>query len=130
MKHSKTEVENAYKFLSEHLKPGSYVYTSVLHVARSGMSRDIKVCIVIDGEICPITYSVACLLGLPMRGNGGLHIDGCGMDMCFEVVYLLGRKLFPNGFKPSDAGKDRGRNGSSANSIDNDGGYALNYRSL
>lgn len=52
------------------------------------------------------------------------------MDMGFELVYRLGRRLYPEGFKPRDAGRSRGRNGESADDVDLDGGYAFNHEWL
>ena len=59
------------------------------------------------------------------RGRDGIKIGGCGMDMGFAIVYALGRKLFPEGFKVNG----RGRNGDTSG-WDNDGGYALKHRWL
>lgn len=84
---------------------GARVATSVVHVARSGMSRSIKVFAVIDGSISDVSWRVARLLREPFDNNhGGVKVSGCGMDMCFATVYNLGRTLYPEGFNPSSIG--------------------------
>jgi hypothetical protein len=128
MKYSKDATEKELAYLREVLKPGSEVYTTVKQVAKSGMSRTMTLHIVQDGRICGVTYSAAVVLGEPQQKDGSIRVHGCGMDMGFEVVYRLSRRLFPDGFKPRDAGKDYGRNGTSADDIDKDGGYALKQR--
>jgi hypothetical protein len=110
---------------------GMNVYTKVNSVSRSGMSRRISLYVVVDGEIRDITWHVARAFGESTKQRGeyvqdaGLHVGGCGMDMCFATVYNLGRVLFPDGF----AVEGRGRNGDGSG-WDNDGGYALNKRDL
>ena len=96
------------------IRPGTKVYTTVRHVSRSGMSRIISLFVVNSGEIFPISGLVAKACGYPLdRDYFGIKFVGCGMDMCFEAVYTLGRVLFPNGFEQEN-GETR-----------QDGGYAL-----
>lgn len=110
------------------LKPGDTVYTNVEHVSRSGMSRVITAYVVRDGEIRRISHLAAKATNRPLdRDRMGVKVDGCGMDMTFELVYTLGRVLFPDGFDVPRG--ERGRNGDTSGH-DNDGGYALNNRSL
>jgi hypothetical protein len=110
--------------LHKRIKPGDKVYTSVKHVAKSGMSRSIA-CFIVDSEndIVDITGYVAAAINCKLDyKNGGLKIAGCGMNMCFAVVYELGCVMWPNGTdKPHGT-----RNGEP----DNHGGYALKYRDL
>jgi len=105
---------------------GSRVATSVAHVARSGMSRSIKVYACEDGVISDVSWRVARLLRDRFDNtNGGVKMGGCGMDMCFALVYNLGRTLYPEGFKV----EGRGRNGDMSGH-DNDGGYALRHYTI
>jgi hypothetical protein len=140
--------------LREILKPGDRVTTTVLHVSRSGMSRSIMCQAVMKDSnghsyIGDISWLVARACGDRLDDRGGVVMGGCGMNMCFAVVYNLGRVLFPQGFgiegtrangrkvrAKSKAGanrmaangvKFRGRNCDSSG-WDNDGGYALQYR--
>jgi len=144
--------------LRKNLNPGSIVYASVAHVSRSGMSRLIRIYFVQPGgTLWDITGLAGQAIGWGHdRDRWGIPVSGCGMDMCFHTVYTLSRVLFPEGFgvemhkgtrgepghkvrRPKTrksaaamlrAGwKSWGRNGD-ASGWDNDGGYALIYRSL
>ena len=95
------------------LPAGTEVFSIVRHVSQSGMSRQISFHVVEDGSIRDISFHVARALGYTLdRDRFALKVQGAGMDMCFHVVYSLGRALFPDG-----------HNGES-------GGYALKSRTL
>lgn len=114
---------NALTFLKKNLKPGSKVYTIVRHVSKSGMSRNISTFIARKGEIIGLDWYVAHVLDAKRDpSNGGIKVHGCGMDMGFDLVYRLGRRLYPNGFKL--AKNQYGRNGDKSG-FDRDGGYSL-----
>lgn len=130
MKYSKKETKEALAYLRSILKPGSEVYTSVKSVAKSGMSRTMKLSVVIDGRIQDITYSTAVILGDPTQKDGSIRVHGCGMDMGFHIVYCLSCQLFPEGFVPAEAWHEYGRNGVPATELDKDGGYAIKQRWL
>jgi len=94
-KYSKTEIAEAKAQLRKWLKPGDTVHTILDHVSRSGMSRDIRVVILRDGEALHPNYSVSVVLGLPRASRGdGMRVGGCGMDMGFHIVHSLGYALF------------------------------------
>lgn len=94
-KYSKAEKAEAFQRLREWLKPGDTVHTIVEHVARSGMSRSIRVVILRDGEALHPNHAVSVLLGLSRAKRGdGMIVGGCGMDMGFHVVNSLGYALF------------------------------------
>jgi hypothetical protein len=81
-------------FAEQH-KPTAY--TVLRHVSSSGMSRDISVKTVIDGEIRDITYTVAEALGEKIKDKNGqrvIRVSGCGMDMGFHLVYSLSSALY------------------------------------
>lgn len=121
----------AIKALKQWIKPGSTVYTVLRHRSSSGMSRSIDLFVIRKGEPIQITYWAARLMGYRIdQDRGGIRTSGCGMDMGFNLVYNLGRTLFPKGFIPAKAGQRYGRNGTPADQRDNDGGYALNHRWL
>lgn len=81
--------------LRETLKPGTTVYTVLRHVSRSGMSRDIDVYVIEDGEPRRITWTVAKAADLTYsRKAEAIKIGGCGMDMGFAIVYNLSRALY------------------------------------
>ena len=75
------------------------VYTVLRHVSQSGMSRDISLKTVEDGQIRDITYTVAIALGEKPKDKNGqrvIRVNGCGMDMGFHLVYSLSSVLYPN----------------------------------
>lgn len=110
--------EHARKVLMGYLKPGSKVFTKVNRVARSGMSRSISVYVPHDGEIVNVSAYVADLTDMRRDKNDlAVIAEGCGMDMGFQTVYLLGSYLWPHG-TPEPHGT---RNGEP----DTAGGYAL-----
>jgi hypothetical protein len=88
--------ENACKKLRKILKPGTTVYTILVHVSRSGMYRRLKV---IGPKSNNITGLVSDALGLKWCDDGTVGVSGCGMDMGFHVVYNLSYVLYPKGFK-------------------------------
>lgn len=136
--------------LREMLKPGDIVYTTLKHVSRSGMLRSIDVHIIRDNEPQWIARRVATAIDFSFDDRREcIKVQGCGMDMGFEVVYNLGRVLFPDGFwvkgklplgrevrptsrenaaKAVERGAEfYGSNGDKSG-WDNDGGYALKQR--
>lgn len=74
------------------------IYTVLRHVAASGMGRDISLFIFKDGQPIILDYSVSTLLDLKLK-NGGIHVDGAGMDMGFYLIYRLCRSLYDDGYK-------------------------------
>jgi hypothetical protein len=128
--------------LREWLHPGDTVRTILRHVSSSGMTRDISAVAMVDGEPFDITYWVARVLGDRIV-NGGVRRGGCGMDMGFDLVYSLSRRLYPTGHycigestdrdrtcPSNEHSNDRGvRNYSHARHHSN-GGYALRQRWL
>ena len=121
------ELEHDKQFLINKLKQANYnVYTSLYSVSSSGMSRKMSAYIALpEGQIMCIDWYIV-RLGVAKwdRDKRHLTIGGCGMDMGFHLVYSLGRTLFPNGFVPAEHDK-YGRNRSSREELDTDGGYAL-----
>lgn len=97
-KRQKAEQEAAIQRLRELLKPGDTVWTTVKHVSRSGMSREISAYVICDGAPVWISGSVAAATGLRRGKRDGVVIGGGGMDMCFALVYELSHVLWPNGF--------------------------------
>lgn len=123
-----TQRTEAIAHLKTILKPGKKVFTILRHRSASGMSRSISLVTVHKGELRDITFWAGRAMGYTVdQNNEGLKVQGCGMDMGFELVYNLGRTLFPRGFVPAKAGQRYGRNGTDANLVDQDGGYALQH---
>lgn len=93
-----TDKTEALDTLREMLTPGTTVYTNVVYVSRSGMSRRISAYIVEHGEINDITWLISRAGIGKLHREGGIVMGGCGMDMGFALVYNLGAALYPNGF--------------------------------
>lgn len=96
---TKDEIANFTERLRAQLPPGSSVYTSVLHVSRSGMSREIAAYVHTPTGIENISWQVAAITGQRYGERGGVIVGGCGMDMTFALVYGLSRRLYPEGHK-------------------------------
>jgi|TARA_R100000084_G_scaffold96065_1_gene49937 hypothetical protein len=85
--------------LKQYIPKGSAIYTTVMQVAQSGMSRHIKILRPDDKQVVNISYYVAEALGLPYKEKtGSVFVKGCGMNMCFWVAYELGQKLYGDGY--------------------------------
>lgn len=86
--------------LLKYLKPGDTVYTRVIHVAPSGMSRVIDAeTLYIDGNGKPakrwLSRVIATALGDRYDENHeGVYVSGCGMNMCRDLVYRLSCCIF------------------------------------
>ncbi len=93
------EKQEAIAQLRKWLKPGDTVYTIVDDVARSGISRSIRVvllqCEGNEVRVLHPNWAVGAALGYPRAKRGdGFIVGGCGMDMGFHVVHSLGCALF------------------------------------
>ena len=131
------EKQEAIEKLREWIKPGDTVHTILRHVSQSGMSRDISVVLIRpDGSTLHPDYAVAKATGYPLSKKEGIRIGGCGMDMGFQLVYVLSRILYADSFYCVGKGK-RSERGCPSNDHVNgstnyrkshkhsDGGYAL-----
>jgi len=84
-----------------------------------------------DNEPIRISASVANLIGFKYdKKHNGIGVRGCGTDVGWEIVYLLSRKLFKDGFMcigekcPSNDHYNGDMDYSEH--LHKDGGYALN----
>jgi len=101
------------KDFKKSLRKSKYtVYSTVRHVSPSGMSRVIHFFLIINGGLYHIDYMIEKLLGYKADKNyDGLRVGGCGMDMCFHVVYLLSCKLYcPDKYNHDSAYKLKSHN--------------------
>ena len=83
------------------------------HCSASGMTRAIGIhAVAKDKTIVRLDY-LAVKLGVGNfdKKNGGIKTTGCGMDMGFDLVYRLSRKIF-----------------TAAPGHPNDGGYNLKHQ--
>jgi hypothetical protein len=133
VKYSKEEKETARERLS-FLKPGNVIYTELLSVSRSGMTRHIKPIIIQENEPNWIGYNVAVLLEERLDDNGGVVMGGCGMDMGFHLVYELSSILFRDGFmclgERCPSNDHSNGDGDRTPHLHKSGGYALKQRWL
>ena len=113
LKPTAEELQQRTETLKKWLEAAQYkVYTDVLHVSKSGMSRNIAVyiCIINDitgaPEVRNISWYVSQILDWPLtdKGKHGIKVGGCGMDMGFHLVYSLSCVLYRNTETRSDAG--------------------------
>ena len=81
--------------LREWMPKGSRIFTILRSVSKSGMQREVAVVVWRPGEDRPIypNFHVGRVLGLRFGKREGLVLQGCGMDMGFELVYRLASAL-------------------------------------
>lgn len=110
MNYGEDQKEEAIKRLKNYgIKKGSNIFSYVRSVSPSGMSRQIKFFIAKDSEIYDITRDIALITSnLFKRDNWTLSISGCGMDMCFAVVYDLASIIFKDDEANEEDKKDKG----------------------
>lgn len=85
--------------LENMLPVGTEVYTIVRHVSSSGMSRRISAFIVEEGKIRDLDFMLIKAGIAKRRGDKeGLYIQGCGMDMCFALVYGIASVVHGDGY--------------------------------
>lgn len=77
-------------------------FTSLEHVSRSGMARDIVLYASTGDLSAPLAWlsrPAADVLGWSMRSNKyGIRVSGAGMDMGFHLVYSLSAALYGDGY--------------------------------
>jgi len=91
------------------------LYTVLKHVSQSGMMRHIDVIAIDDGKPININWQVEKLgtykraSSYQAKNSDSLRVEGCGMDMGFQVVYGISYNVF----KDYDIAKIKvkGRNG-------------------
>ena len=133
----KVQRDEAIARLRQRIKPGDEIYLVATEWSKRSCWTAYSVMIPTrtkrDGkwvlEIETICHDVAVALDLQRTSDGGVKSYGWGLSRSFEIVYNLGRVLFPDGFIPAKAGRG-GRNGAPPTRRDTDGGYALVERLL
>jgi hypothetical protein len=119
-KQTQQDRDDAESKLRGMIKPGTAITTVLRHRSASGMTRSISAMAVVDGRIECLDFWVARVLGRRIDPkHGGVKCHGAGMDMGFELIYSLGRKMWPDG-TPDPHGTRHG-------AADTDGGYALKH---
>ena len=92
-----TDRQEKLDYLRKLLPPRTTVYTKVLHLTRSGLSKTIGLYAVTpDRQIVGISYEVAQVMGDKFdEKRGGIIMTGVGTDLSYEAVYRLSRALYP-----------------------------------
>ena len=98
MTKKETEKKEAIEYIKKHIKKGDTLYTKIVKVSPSGMSRQITVLDIKDNTPSYWSYYVSKILGYTLKDNGAIFVKGCGMDMGFHVVYSLSKTLFNDGY--------------------------------
>ena len=73
------------------------VYTVLRHVSSSGLSKDISLKTVHDGQIIDITYYTAKAIGDTLKERNGqraIRVTGGGMDLGYHLVHSLSMSLY------------------------------------
>ena len=73
------------------------IVTMVTKVAKSGMSRRIKIFVIKNDSLLNITYHASQLLKLRINDDGVL-VGGCGMDMQYWITSAISHALFDNDY--------------------------------
>jgi len=72
---------------------------TVKNVSRSGMSRTVKIGILINDSVLNITESVANVFGQTTNDSGALRVTGAGMDMLFHTIYRFNQEALYHDLK-------------------------------
>ena len=91
------EKEDFKKLLAEH---DHTIYVELVSVSSSGMTRYVD-CYLNDGDIYDRSFNekIAKYSGLPLTDKG-IRLKGVGMDMGFNLVYILSSNLYDgDGYK-------------------------------
>lgn len=70
------------------------IWGKVEHVSASGMSRSIKLYIVIEGNITDITGYAADALDKKRDRHWGIKVTGCGMDMVMHLIDSVSYRVY------------------------------------
>jgi len=73
------------------------VYTVLRHISSSGLSKDISLKTVQNGQIIDITYYTAKALGDTLKERNGqraIRVNGGGMDLGYHLVHSLATVLY------------------------------------
>lgn len=128
MRITKQERAEAIERLREMVKPGDRLFTILRHVSKSGMSRVVQVVKMDeDGNPLYLGWNVAKACGFSWNDrHEGVAVGGCGFDAGFQVVYEIGRALWPEGGPLEHSARER-QERQLGETIEKDGGYLLRH---
>lgn len=90
-------IQNLYELLGNASKDHNgktRIWGKVEHVSKSGMSRSIKLYVVIDGNIQNITGYAADALDKKRDRHWGITVKGCGMDMIHHLIETVSYRIY------------------------------------
>ena len=87
------EKNESKSYLLSLIKNDDTLYTNLMSVSKSGMSRKLKVFFIKDNEPLFLNYHTAKVLGYNLQEDGSIKVNGCGMDMGFHLIDVLSREL-------------------------------------
>jgi len=88
MRYTKEDITHAKQILDKSLRDKKKIVIVITKVAKSGMSRRMKVYTSHEDGLSHITWHVGAVCGLSMNDDG-LLVTGCGMDMAFWLANHL-----------------------------------------
>lgn len=97
-KKTKADIEELKQMLREELEAVDAVFFNVTHVARSGMSRRMKMyTFPARDDVRYLSYHVAMVLGRRYNAQeNSFTVIGGGMCMCAHTLYSLAYALYPD----------------------------------
>lgn len=93
MKKDTPKQKEARATLRKLCRPGTTIYTIIRHVSKSGMTRRIDLFVIRKNRPWRLSHYVADLEGYRVHRDGGITVQGCGMDMGFHLVHNLSYAL-------------------------------------
>lgn len=86
--------QNLVKDLKEKVKKNSEIIVVIHKVSQSGMQRKMSVFVIYKKQLVNLNFDIARLNIARRDNNNHLVINGCGMDMAFNLTYRLKCKLY------------------------------------
>lgn len=87
-------MQEVIKDLKKKVKKNSEIIVVIHKISKSGMQRKMSAFIIYKKQLVNLNFDIA-RLGLARRDDHNhLVINGCGMDMAFDLTYRLKCKLY------------------------------------
>ena len=86
--------QNLIKDLKKKVKKDSEIIVVIHKVSKSGMQRKMSAFVVYKKQLVRLNFDIAKLDIARSDGSHHLVINGCGMDMAFDLAYRLKIKLY------------------------------------
>lgn len=86
--------QNLIKDLKKKVKKDSEIIVVIHRVSKSGMQRKMSAFVIYKKQLVNLNFDYARLNIARRDDNNHLVINGCGMDMSFDLAYRLKIKLY------------------------------------